>query len=171
MRHAIGVRDQQAAFADRLKRINSGKQYEHEDIIGHHTQKRFNHIAKSRPKYNRTFGQKLMIVVAFCAGMTAMLAGRLVYYHLSKIDGLPEAFYDLQSRGMFLFAVIIAGILTVTLHLSTKGRMYALAMGCALMHFGESAAAATMPALWDEMFSPEYRATVVSSADTAPAAG
>jgi hypothetical protein len=168
---AVGVRDQKAAFTDRLNRINSGKQYEHADVVGHDTQKRFNKIAKSRPKHARTFGQKVMIAVAFCSGATAMLAGRLAYYHLSKIDGLPKAFYDLESRGMFLFAMIIAGILTVTLHLSTKGRMYALTMGCALMHFGESAAAATMPALWDEMFSPEYRATVVSSADTAPAAG
>ncbi len=168
---AIGVRDQKAAFTDRLNRINSGKQYEHEDIVGHHTQKRYNKIAKGRPKHARTFGQKAMIVVAFCAGIVAMLAGRLAYYHLSKIDGLPKAFYDLESRGMVLFAIIIAGILTVTLGLSTKGRMYSLVMGCALMHFGESAAAATMPALWDEMFSPEYRAAVVSNAATAPAAG
>jgi hypothetical protein len=168
---SVGVQNQKAAFADRLKRINSGKQYEHADIVGHDTQKRYNKIAKGRPKHARTFGQKVMIVVAFGAGITAMLAGRLAYYHLSKIDGLPEAFYDLQSRGMFLFAIIIAGILTVTLHLSTKGRMYSLAMGCALMHFGESAAAATMPALWDEMFSPEYRAAVVSNSDAAPAAG
>jgi hypothetical protein len=169
MRHAIGVQDQKAAFADRLKRINSGKQFEHADIIGHHTQKRYNQIAKRRPKHQRTFGQKVMIVVAFLSGILAMLAGRMAYFHLARIDGLPEAFYDLQSRGMVLFAFIIAGFLTVALHLSTKGRMQALALGCALMHFGESAAATSMPDLWDEMFSPEYRAAV--TADTASAAG
>jgi hypothetical protein len=166
MRHAGGVQDQKTLFSERLKRINSGKQYEHADVVGHSTQKRYNKLAARRPKNPRTFGQKLMILIAFLCGILAVLIGRVTYYHLSRIEGLPDAFYDLGSRGMFLFAVIIAGILTACLHLSTKGRMQALILGCVLMHFGESAAAATLPDLWAEMFSPEYAAAMISEAQS-----
>ncbi len=166
MRHAVGVQDQKTLFAERLKRINSGKQFEHADVVGHHTQKRYNKIAAKRPKQPRTFGQKVMVLVAFLSGILAVLIGRVTYYHLSRIEGLPDAFYDLGSRGMLLFAIIIAGILTISLHLSTKGRMQALMLGCVLMHFGESAAAATLPDLWAEMFSPEYAAAKISEAQS-----
>jgi hypothetical protein len=166
MRHAVGVQDQKALFSERLKRINSGKQFEHADVVGHNTQMRYNKIAARRPKSPRTFGQKLMILIAFLSGILAVLIGRITYYHLSRIEGLPDAFYDLESRGMFLFALITAGILTISFHLSTKGRMQALALGCVLMHFGESAAAATLPDLWAEMFSPEYAAAKISEAQS-----
>lgn len=166
MRHAVGVQDQKTLFAERLNRINSGKQFEHADVVGHSTQKRFNKIAKGRPKHRRTFGQKLMILIAFLSGILAVLIGRVTYYHLSRIEGLPDAFYDLGGRGMMLFAIIIAGILTISLHLSTKGRLQALALGSVLMHFGESAAAATLPDLWAEMFSPEYAAAKISEAQS-----
>jgi hypothetical protein len=164
MRHAAGVQDQKTAFAERLKRINAGKQYEHEDVVGYRTQKRFDKLQARRPKRKRTFGQTVMIPVAFCAGASAVLLGRMAYFHLAQLDGLPEAFYDLGSRGMFLFAMVIAGILTISLQLATKGRIYALALGCALMHFGESAAAASLPDLWAEMFSPEYAAEKITEA-------
>ncbi len=164
MRHGAGVKDQKSAFAERLQRINAGKQFEHEDVVGFRTQKRFDKIKARRPKNPRSFGQKMMILVAFLAGASAMLLGRMTYYHLAQLDGLPEAFYDLQSRGMILFALVIAGILAMALQLMTKGRMQALALGCALMHFGESAAAASMPTLWAEMFSPEYAAEKITEA-------
>ena len=89
---------------------------------------------------------------------------------VEKISGLPEAFYDLQGRGMALFALVLAGILIVIFGLSTRSRLQSLALGCALMHFGEAAAASTAPHLWAEMFSPEYVAEVsgaIAGADTA----
>ncbi|MFZ1660965.1 MAG: hypothetical protein WAT77_03310 [Paracoccaceae bacterium] len=163
--------DQKAAFADRLNRIKSGQQFEHADLVGYQTQVAYKkiHGDKGR-KPKRTPVEKLMVLVAFLSGVSAVLLGRLAYFHLSKISGLPEAFYDLQGRGMALFALVLAGILIVIFGLSTRTRLQSLALGCALMHFGEAAAASTAPQLWAEMFSPEYVAEVsgaVAGADTA----
>jgi hypothetical protein len=151
--------DQKVVFAERVKRIQTGKQYEHEDVIGFRTQKlyekRFGEKAK-RPK--RTFREKLMVPVAFAAGLSSVLLGRLAYFHMAKIEGLPEAFYDLGSRGMVIFGVIIAGLMVVLLSLATKGRLQALLLGALAMHYGEAAMASNAQALWTEMFSAEYAA-------------
>jgi hypothetical protein len=163
--------DQKAAFAERLKRINSGQQYEHEDVIGTMTQKRYIEKYGDRAKKpKRTFMDNLMVVVAFLSGASAVLLGRLAYFHLSKFSGLPEAFYDLGGRGMALFALILALILIVILHLSTRSRLQSLALGFVLMHFGEAAMASTAPTLWAELFSADYVAAVsVSGANIASA--
>lgn len=157
--------DQKAAFQDRIKRINAGRQFEHADVIGHQTQaawkRKYGEKAK-RPK--RTFLDFVMIIVAFVAGAGAVLVGRLSYFYLSKMTGLPEAFYDLQARGMALFALIAALILIVVFHLSTRGRLQSLALGCVLMHFGESALAATAPQFYAEFFAADYVATVATAA-------
>lgn len=148
--------DQKAAFAERINRINAGKQFEHADIVGHATQKRFNQKLALRPKKKRSHLDNAMALVAFLAGGSSVFLGRLAYFHLSQMQGLPEAFYDLQSRGMMLFAAVIAGLLVVLFHLSTRVRMQALALGCVTMYFGEAAAAATAPNLWAMMYSPEF---------------
>lgn len=149
-----------------MKRINSGKQFEHADIVGHQTQsawkRKYGEKAK-RPK--RTFGDYLMILIAFACGAASVLVGRLSYFYMSKMTGLPEAFYDLQGRGMALFALILAMILIVIFHLSTRGRLQALAVGCALMHFGEAAVASSAPQFYSGLFSADYVATVAAMDD------
>ncbi|MEZ5779839.1 MAG: hypothetical protein R3E44_15900 [Paracoccaceae bacterium] len=147
------------SFQERLKRINSGTQYEHADVIGHATQRaytrRFGDKAK-KPK--RTFLDNVMAVVSFLCGLIAFLLGRVAYFHLSRVEGLPDAFYDLGARGMVLFGFVAAGILAAVFHLSTRKRLPALLLGCALMHYGEAAMATNAPDFWSELFSPDYAA-------------
>ncbi len=120
--------DQKTIFSDRLKRIQSGKQYEHADIIGHSTQKRYNKIfGKKNKKPKRTFADKMMVLIAFLCGMSSVLVGRVAYFHLAKLDGLPPAFYDLGGRGMVLFSFVLAMILVAIFHLSNRARFQALA--------------------------------------------
>lgn len=155
------VADQKTAFATRLDRIGAGKQFEHEDLVGLKTQKQYAKMfAEKSKRPKRTFMDQVMVLVAFLSGVLAVLLGRLAYFHLSKILGLPEAFYNLQGRGMALFALVLALILIVIFQLSTRSRLQSLALGCALMHFGETAVASTAPQLWAEMFSADYVAAV-----------
>lgn len=159
------VMDQKAAFQDRLKRINSGRQFEHADVIGYHTQKAFNRkIAPKLKKPRRSFGQRIMVLIAFLSGVLAVVLGRMAYFHLSQIEGMPEALVNLQGRGMFLSVLIVAGIMTVLLGLSTRGRLQALALGSIMMHYGEAAVAASAPDLWAQMFSPDYTSALVEKA-------
>lgn len=152
---------QKAAFSERLKRIQSGQQFEHADVVGHSTQVRFNKILKSRPKRQpRSFVEKLMVIIAFFSGMLAVLIGRVAYFNLAKIEGLPDAFYDLQQRGMILFAFILAGLLMVAFHLATRQRFTALLVGCIVMHYGEVAVASNAPELWAQIFSADYAAAL-----------
>lgn len=151
--------DQKTAFAERLQRIQAGQQFEHADLLGKATHKaykrKFGDRAK-RPK--RTFGDKLMVLVAFLCGMSAVLLGRLAYFHLAQIEGLPEAFYDLGTRGMYLFAFVLALTLIVIFHLSSRARIQALVVGCLVMHFGEAAVASNAPEVWSQLFSADYAA-------------
>lgn len=166
---AYGVGDQKQAFQDRLKRINSGRQYEHEDVIGFRTQKAYEtKLAPRLKKPRRTLGQRIMVMVAFMSGALSFMLARLAYFHLSQIHGMPEAFVNLGGRGVFLMTLVIAGFLAVSLHLATRGRMQALALGCALMYFGEPAVAMQAPGLWDEMFSPAYTAEIKARAPQLP---
>ncbi|MGB3316305.1 MAG: hypothetical protein WBB85_18035 [Albidovulum sp.] len=152
---------QKTAFADRLQRIQSGQQFEHTDVVGHSTQVKFNKILKSRPKQKpRTFAEKLMVIIAFCSGMLAVLVGRVAYFNLAQLEGMPKAFYDLEQRGMILFAFILAGILMVAFHLATKSRFPALLIGCVVMHYGEAAVASNAPELWAQIFSADYAAAL-----------
>lgn len=153
--------DQKSAFQERIQRINSGKQFEATDVIGKATQKRFNQRLALRPKKRRCLADNLMVLVGFLSGAAAVFLGRLAYFHLSQVQGLPEAFYDLQNRGMMLFALVLAGIMVVMFHLSTRTRMQALVAGCAVMYFGETAVAATVPDLWSKIYSPAYTAHLV----------
>ncbi|MEZ5886534.1 MAG: hypothetical protein R3D56_06610 [Paracoccaceae bacterium] len=155
------VLDQKAAFAERLKRIGTGQQFEHADVVGYQTQKAWNRKygeKAKRPK--RSFADRLMILIAFLCGAAAVLSGKLGYFYLSKLSGLPEAFYGLNGRGMALFALVMALILIVVFQLFTRGRLQSLALGCALMHFSEAAVAQTAPEFYAEIFSAEYVATV-----------
>lgn len=162
----INTDDQKLAFEQRVKRIGAGKQFEHADVIGRQTQaewKRRHGTKSKRPP--RSFAEKLMVLVAFFCGAGAVLLGRLIYFQMSKITGLPEAFYDLGNRGMMLFALIVAMMLILMFQLFTRGRLQSLALGCLLMHFGEAAVAQQAPQFWAEFFPADYVAAV-AGADT-----
>ncbi|MGL4280778.1 MAG: hypothetical protein ACRCS0_10460, partial [Albidovulum sp.] len=88
----------------------------------------------------------------------AVLLGRVIYFKMSKMQGLPEAFYKLEDRGLVLFALVLAGTMVALLHLFTKQRFSALIIGCVVMHYGEAAVASNAPELWSSMFSADYAA-------------
>lgn len=156
---AVSVIDQKTTFANRLNRIQSGKQFEHEDLVGQHTQKRFEKkYGAKQKKPKRSFGDNLMVVIAFLSGMSSVLIGRFAYFRLSQMDGLPPAFYDLGARGMALFAFVLAMILIVLFHLTSRSRFQALLLGCVVMHYGEAAMASNAPAVWAQIFSADYAA-------------
>ncbi|MFO1176340.1 MAG: hypothetical protein U1E48_14265 [Paracoccaceae bacterium] len=149
--------DQKAAFAERLKRISAGQQFEHADVVGHQTQKAYNRkFGEKAKKPKRSFLDRMMVLVAFLSGASAVVLGRLAYFQMSKISGLPQAFYDLHGRGMALCALILALVLIVIFHLSTRARLQSLALGCLLMHFGEAAVASSEPQLYSQIFPPDY---------------
>jgi len=151
--------DQKSAFAERLNRIQKGQQFEHVDLAGKATHKAFKRKFGTKPaKPKRTFADKMMVLIAFLCGLSSVLIGRLAYFHLSHIDGLPDAFYDLGTRGMYLFAFVLAMILIVVFHLMNRSRMQALLIGCAVMHYGEAAVASNAPEMWSQLFSAEYAA-------------
>ncbi|MCV2873080.1 hypothetical protein OEZ71_12325 [Defluviimonas sp. WL0050] len=152
---------QKTAFAERLKRIEAGKQFEHADLVGQSTQKKFNKILKQRPKHQkRTFADKMMVLLAFLSGISAVLLGRVIYFNMSKLEGLPKAFYDLEQRGMLLFALVLAGVLMVAFHLFTRQRFPALIVGCLMMHYGEAAVASNAQGIWAQLFSADYAAAL-----------
>lgn len=159
---AVTTFDQKTAFAARLGRIQSGRQFEHEDLIGYQTQKRAAKVFGTKPKTQRSFGDKMMVLLAFLAGMIAVVIGRFAYFRLSQIEGLPPAFYDLGGRGMVLFAFVLAMIMIVAFHLTSRARFQALLLGCVVMHYGEAALAASAPQVWAGIFTADYAAEMAS---------
>lgn len=155
----IATVDQKSAFQARLQRIEKGQQFEHADLAGKTTHKDFKRKFGDKPKKpKRTFADNMMVLIAFLCGLSAVLLGRVIYFKMSKMQGLPDAFYDLQDRGMVLFAFILAGTMMALLHLFTKQRFSALIIGCVVMHYGEAAVASNAPELWSSMFSADYAA-------------
>lgn len=155
----IAAADQKSAFQARLQRIEKGQQFEHGDVAGKSTHKAYKRQFGTKPKKpKRTFADNLMVVLAFLCGLSAVLLGRVIYFKMSKMQGLPDAFYDLQDRGMMLFAFILAGTMMAMLHLFTKQRFSALVIGCVVMHYGEAAVASNVPELWSTVFSADYAA-------------
>ena len=161
--------DQKAAFANRLQRISTGQQFEHADVIGHRTQTAFKKIQGDKAKRpKRTLRDRIMVLVAFLSGGSAVMAGRLGYFQMSKLEGLPKPFYDLHERGMILFALILALALIVLFQLATRARLQSLALGCMLMHFGEAAVASGDPQLYSQIFPPDYVAALAGTSDALP---
>lgn len=155
----VAAADQKMAFQARLQRIGAGQQFEHADVLGKATHKAYKRkFGDKAKKPKRSFADNLMVVIAFICGMSAILLGRLIYFKMSKMSGLPDAFYDLGQRGMLLFALVLAGVLMVLLHLFTKQRFMALMVGSVVMHYGEAAVASNAPQLWSNMFSADYAA-------------
>jgi hypothetical protein len=160
----MAMLDQQSVFNERVQRIAAGRQYEHEDIVGFRTQSAYNSRAKAlsrRPPV--TLRDKLMKWVALVVGAGSVLGGKLTYFHAAQIDGLPQAFYDLEHRGMALAVFLIGATLTMVLHLGAKGRMGMLILGLAAMYYGESLIALAQPDLWAGLFSPEYAASMAEA--------
>lgn len=161
--------NQKTAFANRLQRISTGQQYEHADVIGHRTQQAYKKAYGDKAKKpKRTLRDRIMVLVAFLSGGLAVMAGRLAYFQLSKIEGLPKPFYDLHERGMILFALILALVLIVLFQLATRARLQSLALGCVLMHFGEAAVASSDPKLYAQIFPPDYVAALAGTSDALP---
>lgn len=151
--------DQKSAFHARLQRIQKGQQFEHAEVLGKATHKAYKRSFGTKPKKpQRTFADNLMVLIAFLCGMSAVLLGRVIYFKMSKMQGLPEAFYKLEDRGMMLFALILAGTMMALLHLFSKQRFSALLIGCVVMHYGEAAVASNAPEFWSSMFSADYAA-------------
>ncbi|HQU70362.1 MAG TPA: hypothetical protein PLI43_19505 [Albidovulum sp.] len=155
----IVAAEQKSAFHARLQRIQKGQQFEHAEVLGKATHKAYKREFGSKPKKpRRTFADNLMVLIAFLAGMSAVLLGRIIYFNMSKMQGLPEAFYKLEDRGMLLFALILAGTMMALLHLFSKQRFAALLIGSVVMHYGEAAVASNAPEFWSSMFSADYAA-------------
>lgn len=162
--------NQKNAFAERLNRISAGQQFEHPDILGHQTHKAYKRKFGDTPKKpRRSLGDKLMIVIAFFAGIFSVLLGRLAYFYLSQRTDMPESFYELGGRGMLLAALIMALTFIVIFQLMTRARLQSLLIGCLLMHFGEAAVAQSEPQLYAQIFSPGYVAAVASASVSKPA--
>lgn len=156
--------DQKSAFAARLSRIQAGQQFEHVDVLGKATHKAYKRRFGAKPqKPKRSLGDRLMVLIAFLSGITAVLVGRMAYFHLAQVEGLPKAFYDLGTRGMYLFALVLALVLTVLFHLSSRARIQALLLGCVVMHYGEAAVASNAPGMWSQLFSAEYAAEMAET--------
>ncbi|MGL4278973.1 MAG: hypothetical protein ACRCS0_01295, partial [Albidovulum sp.] len=97
----IAAADQKSAFQARLNRISKGQQFEHAEVLGKATHKAYKRQIGSKPKKpKRSFADNLMVLIAFLCGMSAVLLGRVIYFKMSKMQGLPEAFYKLEDRGM-----------------------------------------------------------------------
>lgn len=142
------VMDQKSAFAERLARISSGQQFEHSDIPGKQTHQAYNRKYAAQNRKGRMAPRdKMMIGVALLSGALSVLAGKIGYAVATHMSGLPKAVYTLEGRGVFVLALMVAMALTAILHLSTKGRLQALVLGCLLAHFGVTAMAQANPAL------------------------
>ena len=149
--------DQKIAFDQRLKRISTGKQVEAADVVGHRIQKRYEKKYGTRAERNRRpIRDGMMLIYSLIGGAGALLGGRLIYFHASKFEGLPESFYKLEGKGVLLATLVLVAILVVFLGVQGKGRMPALFAGLMLMYFGEAAVAANATDLWAQLFSPEY---------------
>ena len=93
--------DQKTVFTERLRRIDKGKQIEPEGVIGRKFQKKYEHkFGVKAQRERQSTRNAFVLLIAIALGALAMLCGRLGYFHLSKLEGLPEAFYDLQGRGV-----------------------------------------------------------------------
>jgi len=155
--------DQKMAFDQRLKRISKGKQVEAPDVVGHRIQKRYvKKYGTKAERSRRPFRDGMMLIYSILGGAGALLGGRLVYFHATQFDGLPEAFYKLEGKGVLLATLVLAAIFVVFLGVQGKGRIPALCVGLMLMYFGEAAVAANATALWAELFSPEYAAEMAA---------
>ncbi len=156
--------DQQTVFAERIRRINAGRQYEHEDIVGHQTQTAYNRRAARKAKNpGATVSGRMMKLVALAVGAGSLLLGKLSYFHLAQIEGLPKSFYDLEMRGTILATFLIAAILTASLRLNIRGRLIMVGLGLAGMYYGEGLIALARPDLWGALFSPDYASEMASA--------
>jgi len=160
----MAMLDQQMVFAERLRRINAGRQFEHEDLVGHQTQKAYDtRAARMAKRPQATFGGKVMKLVALAVGAGSLILGKLSYFHLTQIEGLPNSVYDLGIRGVILATLLIAAILTALLRLNGQGRIVLVAVGLAAMYYGEGLIALAQPDLWGALFSPAYAEDMASA--------
>ena len=59
-------------------------------------------------------------------------------------------------------AFVLAMIMIVAFHLTSRARFQALLLGCVVMHFGEAAVAASAPQVWAEIFTADYAAEMAA---------
>lgn len=150
---------QRTDFAERLARIQSGRQFEPSDVLSRDAQKR---LMRQQKAARRKVGlaARLAVPFAFLCGLVAMLAARLGYFALTRVEDLPPAVYTLEDRGVALIAFVISVLMIVAFRLMTWGRALALALGCLTMYYGEVAIAANAPDLWAHFFPADYAASL-----------
>ena len=104
--------------------------------------------------------------MAFLLGAAAMLAGRLLGFHVlgQFIVGTDMTMVIMRHAGELAIGVV--ALVTAATFIGFRGGMAKTAMlaGFALMVLGESDVAGHAPFLWETMFSPEYAARVLSPA-------
>lgn len=160
----MAMLDQQAVFSERIRRINAGRQFEHEDIVGHQTQTAYNRrAARAAHSPKATIPGRLMKLVALVAGAASLVLGKMAYFHLARIEGLPKSFYDLEMRGMILATLVIAALLTAVLRLNVRGRLMMVLLGLGGMYYAEGLVAMAQPELWGMLFSPDYASEMASA--------
>lgn len=160
--------DQKDAFQARVARINAGRQFEAEDVIGTQTMAAYARSHQARKAARR--GPKepgptvLMAPLALAVGLLAMLAGRVAVYHLSGVAALADALAAIAPAASVAAGGGFALALAAMLGLTRGPRLAALAAGFAAMLLGEAQIAPLAPELWASLYSPEYLSAIAPGA-------
>ncbi|WP_343078884.1 hypothetical protein [Ostreiculturibacter nitratireducens] len=161
-------------FQDRIKRINAGKQFEAENVIGPNSMKKAVKVRKRLEKLpNMSIAARLrellVLPFAFGFGLLAVVVARALWFRLVSMDVLSDDFLAGGARVEAGLAVVVALFFMVAFNLRRTVRFAGVAAGFALMAFGESAFAESAPGLWQMLFSPEYYSRVTEGATLASA--
>ena len=160
-------------FRERIARINQGKQFEAENIIGHRSMKVYIKAKKrgkfdEKPKAN-VVTELIVTPLALLFGALAVVVARVGWYQMVSRQIMPSQIADFGARGEIVLAALVAVVFLLAFGFLKRLRPLALIGGFALMAFGENAFAETAPTLWTFMFSPGYFAEVVQGATLAAA--
>ena len=161
------------AFEARLKRLAAQEAGKHRLIAGEGAVRETS-ISPSQLKRaaapKRESGALLLAApkwaMAFLLGAVAMLAGRLLGFHVlgQFITGTDVTMVIMRHAGEL--AIGCVALVTAATFTGFRGGMAKTAMmaGFALMVLGESDVAGHAPFLWESLFSPEYTVRVLSQA-------
>lgn len=161
-------------FRARIARINSGKQFEAENVVGPRTMKKAQKIRKRVSRLPETsiaarVREVFVLPFALGFGLLAVVAARAAWFHLEALEVLPRSLADVGARGEAGLAVVAAMFFVMAFRLRRGMRIVAVLTGFVLMAFGEGAFAETAPGLWQALFSPDYVAKVTQGATLASA--
>lgn len=162
------------SFQARIQRINSGKQYEAENVVGHKAMKNYKKIKKrldrvAVPPLRQRLGELIVLPFAVLFGLMAVVAARALWFHLEVRELLPRALAEFGANGEIGLAVAAAFFFMIAFRLRSGKRFAAVLTGFAAMVFAEDSFAESLPWLWQTMFSPEYAAAVTKGGTLASA--